>query len=354
MFLQPGINVPQLKQAAEGIKLGTVMDPFKFPDPKHHGRVKTRVMELHGPGSAGMIPDSDIPWSQNERENSFGSQSEMSTFGLPQKNSMMKARHHGDSKYSPIVSGAPYSGKMSKISEWSPQGGSGGGSGGGSTPTATDGNTAGGGGSGGSGDSSGFNQKDHYGHKDPLGNLFHVDMKTKTCTIDFSKLSEVNITMPKTKFKHVDTKHDRTKGWGESGGPSQIQGQGGGSGGGGSSGAALFSSGGGGGTDEQPPEGKDTVKGDVTWEVDGQHDKNIKGSKSVTTGGDVSHDFGGGHSEKVAKDVTQTYSGKMTRSVSQEMSMTGNKGRTDEIKQKPWNAASLPATWAWCKSPDVG
>jgi hypothetical protein len=333
MFLQPGINVPQMKQAAEGIKLGTVMDPHKFPDPKNHGRVKTRVMELHGPGSAGMIPDSDIPWSQNERENSFGSQSEMSTFGLPQKNSMMKARHHGDSKYSPIVSGAPYSGKMSKISEWSPQGGSGGGSGGGGTPAATDGSGGGSGGSG--GDSSGFNQKDHYGHKDPLGNLYHADMKTKTLSIDWTKFSEVKIKAPKMSWDIQHTKHDRNTGTFEDGSPSHIQGQ---------------------GEAPQTPAAKEgpQVDGDVTWTVAGKHDKDIKGSKSTKTGGDVSHDFGGGHSEKVANDVTHTYGAKMTSTVQDKIAMTGKKGRTDSYEKEPYDCASLPTTWAWCKSPDVG
>jgi hypothetical protein len=286
MFLQPGINVPQLKQAAEGIKYGTIMDPFKNKDPKEQGRVKTRILELHGPGSAGFIPDSDIPWSQNERENSFGGQSEMSTFGLPQKGSVIKGRHHGDSKYSPIYSGAIYS-AMTKITEWTSKGQAGAGA---HAATMAAGDS---GGSSGSGGDDGFNQKDHYGHKDPLGNLIHFDMKKKTLTCDFSKLSECNFTFPKTSIKTVDTNHDRTKGYGEDGSPTSIQGKDSGS----------SSSSGSGGQQQQGQK----VAGDFKFDVSGEHFHQNKGK--------VTRTFDDEESNTTAKDVSLTHKKAFTHKI---------------------------------------
>jgi hypothetical protein len=259
MFLQPGIAVPQLKQVVEGIRYGTVMDPHKNIDPKEQGRIKNRILELHGPGSAGFIPDSDLPWSQNERDNSFGGQEEMSTFGLPQKGSMIKGRHQAGSKYSPLYSGAVYS-TLSKIKEWTSKGNS-------QKAATYDANTG--------QSTGGFNQKDHYGHKDPLGNLYHADMKSKTLTLDWTKFSEVKIKSPKMSWDVQDTNHDRNSGTQEDGSPTQIQGM---------------------GQKSQSSPGKqgDTVKGDVTWTIAGQ--------KSHTVQGKVTDSFKDEHDHTVEKD----------------------------------------------------
>ena len=316
MFLQPGINVPQLKQAAEGIKYGTVMDPHKNVDPKEQGRVKTRILELHGPGSAGFIPDSDIPWSQNERDNSFGGQQEMSTFGLPQKNSMIKARHHGDSKYSPIYSGAVYS-ALSKIAQWTSKGAG--------THASK------------SGDNSGFNQKDHYGHKDPLGNLYHVDMKTKTLKIDWTKLSEVIINHPKITFNSQDTKWNRNRGTQEDGSPSEIQGQSKRS----QNGAAVSSL-----ASNDPDNTGPNVPGDVTWNVSGQHTSTIQ--KAVTENYKNTHTSNVqgaatfNHNDSHTHSVGQSY----TRSVGQDTSVSGGKGRSDSYALA-WNSSAKNTPWGW-------
>jgi hypothetical protein len=306
MFLQPGIDVPGLKQAAEGIKYGTVIDPHKFPDPKEQGRVKTRTLELHGPGSAGFIPDEDIPWSQNERDNSFGNQSEMSTFGLPQKNSMMKQRHHGNDKYSPLVSGAPYS-TPGKISEWSSQGKA----------------------------DSGFNQKDHYGHKDPLGNVEHGDMKSKTKTIDWTQFSEVVFNLPKTTFNVKDTTHDRTKGPQEDGSSANIQG---------------IAGGGQGGT----PQGNTgpQVNGDVIWNVSGQHQSTIQ--KAVTENYNSTHTSNVqgaatfNHNDSSTHSVGQNYK----RTVGQDTTVSGGKGRSDTYALA-WGASAKNTAWSWLTSRDI-
>jgi hypothetical protein len=315
MFLQPGINVPQLKQAAEGIKYGTVMDPFKNIDPKEQGRVKSRVLELHGPGSAGFIPDSDIPWSQNERQNDFGNQKEMSSFGLPQKNSMIKMRHHGDSKYAPLVSGAPYA-TPGKIKEW--------------TRKSKD-------------DAGGFNQKDHYGHKDPLGNVEHGDMKSKTKTIDWTQFSEVIFNLPKTTFNVKNTNHNRNQGTFEDGSPSQIQGMPGGGGGASTAHTAQFDAGSGSTT---------PVDGDVIWNVDGKHDSTIQ--KAVTENyknthtSNVQSDVTFNHQSSHTHSVGQNY----TRSAGQDTTVSGGKGRSDSYALS-WGASAKNTAWSWLTSRDI-
>jgi len=322
MFLQPGINVPQLRSAAEGIKYGTVMDPFKNKDPKQQGRVKTRILELHGPGSAGFIPDSDIPWSQQERQNDFGGQEEMSSFGLPQKNSMMKARHHGDSKYSPLVSGAPHS-TPAKISEFSPGAG-------GATPAA--------------GGDDGFNQKDHYGHKDPLGNLYHVDMKKKTLTIDWTKLSEVIVNHPKITFNSKDTKWNRNRGTQEDGSPSEIQGQ---------SAESRRRSGRLSKIASDDPENTGpTVQGDVTWNVSGKHTSTIQ--KEVTENYQNTHTsnvqgaVSFNHNDAMTHSVGQNY----TRTVGQDTTVSGGKGRSDSYALA-WSSSAKNTAWSWLTSRSV-
>jgi hypothetical protein len=322
MFLQPGINVPQLRQAAEGIKYGTVMDPFKNIDPKEQGRVKTRILELHGPGSAGFIPDKDIPWSQNERENSFGGQKEMSTFGLPQKDSMIKARHHGDSKYSPLYSGAIYA-TLSKITQWT--------SGGAGQQLAA------------SGSSDGFNQKDHYGHKDPLGNVEHSDMKSKTKTIDWTQFSEVIFHLPKTTFNVQDTNHNRSQGTFEDGSPSQIQGMPGGSGSGASTHTAQFDAGSGSTT---------PVGGDIIWNVSGTHTSTIQKAVTETYNSTHSNTVQGAatinHNDASTHSVGKDYS----RTVGQGTNVTGGQARSDSYGGT-WASTAKNNAWAWLTSRSV-
>jgi uncharacterized membrane protein YgcG len=303
-FIQPGLDTGAKNNPSEDTRYGTVVDPFKFPDPKKQGRVKFRVPELHGDENSG-IPDEHLPWAQLERSPGFGNNAEQSTFGLPQKGAMMKARAHGADKYSPLVNGAPYStpGKIKEFSGDSSGSGGGGGSGGsGQLDTGSGGGDSGG--SGGTGQDSGFNQKDHYGHKDPLGNLYHVDMKKKTLNIDWTKLSEVIIKSPKISWDVQDTKHDRTKGWGESGSQTPIQG-----GGGSSGGSSRAGSSSGGGSSEQPPEGQDTVKGDITWTVAGQHQNTVQGKVTET--------FNDEHASTVSKDVTFSHKQNYTHNVGQ-------------------------------------
>jgi hypothetical protein len=324
MFLQPGINVPQMKQAAEGIKYGTVMDPHKFPDPKQQGRVKVRTLELHGPGSAGMIPDSDLPWSQNESGNSFGNQEEMSSFGLPQKNSMMKMRHHGDSKYSPLVSGAPYSGQ-GKISEWTKK------------KKTKAGESGGGDGGGDSGGDDDFNQKDHYGHKDPLGNLYHADMKTKTLTIDHTKFSEVIWKLPKVTFDVQHTKWNRKKGTFEDGSPAQ---------------ATMV---GGPGGKQKDDQSGSQVDGDVTWKVAGKKTHTVHGdvtenysSKQTTNVGQVhTVNDGSDHIHNVGSSgLGRSGGGSYTRKVADDNTVSGGKGRSDSYSMA-WSAAAKNTAWSW-------
>ena len=301
------------------------MDPFKNIDPKEQGRVKNRVLELHGPGSAGYIPDSDLPWSQNERENSFGGQSEMSTFGLPQKGSMIKGRHQAGSKYSPLYSGAVYA-TLSKISQWTSKGL-------GQKAATFDANTG--------QSSSGFNQKDHYGHKDPLGNLYHVDMKTKTLNIDWTKLSEVKIKAPKMSWDIQDTKHDRNTGTFEDGSPTSIQGMGQPS-------------------QQQAAKEGPTVKGDVAWTISGQ--------KSHTVQGKVTEDFKDEQSSTVAKQVTLNHKDNHTLNVGKDFTRnvggsssgakSGGSGTT-VIKQSgersdkyagKWSSQASNMVWSWLTS----
>jgi hypothetical protein len=316
------------------------MDPFKNIDPKQQGRVKNRILELHGTGSAGYIPDSDLPWSQNERENSFGNQGEMSTFGLPQKGSMIKARHHGDSKYSPLFSGSPYS-SMGRIKEWTSSL-----FGGAHAHTAA----SDGGGGGSAGGDSGFNQKDHYGHKDPLGNLIHFDMKSKTLNVDFSFLSECKFKFPKTSINTVDTNWNRKKGTFEGGSPTSIQGM---SSGGGASAGTQAS-----GQDGDSQTGGDTVKGDITFTISGQHQNTVQGKVTET--------FNDEHSVTVDKDVTNTHKQNHTLNVGQ--TYTKNVGasnargdgpakivikqdgsRSDKYAQK-WSSQAQNMVWSWLTS----
>jgi hypothetical protein len=363
----PGLDTGAKNNPSEDTRYGTVIDPHKYPDPKKQGRVKFRVPELHGDEGSG-IPDEHLPWAQLERSPGFGNNPEQSSFGLPQKGAMMKARAHGADKYSPLVNGAPYStpGKIKEFSGDDSSGGGGsGGSGGGSGGNKAD--TGGGGESGGSGQDSGFNQKDHYGHKDPLGNLYHVDMKKKTLNIDWTKLSEVIIKAPKISWDIQDTKHDRTKGWGESGSQTPIQGGGGSSGGG----SSRAGSSGGGGSSEQPPEGQDTVKGDVTWTVAGQHTKTIQGQKTETITGKVSETFKDEHSSTVSKDVTMSHKQNYTHTVGQKYTRVvgststerdadgpakttiDKSGKRDDKYQSSWSAKAQSSVWAWLFSYDI-
>jgi hypothetical protein len=325
MFLQPGIDVPGLKRAAEGIKYGTIMDPFKNIDPKQQGRVKTRILELHGPGSAGFIPDSDIPWSQNERENSFGGQKEMSTFGLPQKNSVIKARHHGDSKYSPLYSGALY-GALTKISQWTGKGKD-------------------------SGD--GFNQKDHYGHKDPLGNVEHSDMKSKTKTIDWTQFSEVIFNLPKTTFNVKNTNHNRNQGTFEDGSPSQIQGMPGGGGGASTAHTAQFDAGSGSTT---------PVDGDVIWNVDGKHDstiqkavtENYKSTHTSNVQSAVTFNHNSTHTDNFGDTFTRTVGGSgLERGGGAGFTQITKQGDRSDTYALSWASQAKNTAWSWLTSRNI-
>src|SRR4051812_48804140 len=103
---------------SEDVRYGKVMDPAQFQDPKRLGRVKVRVPELHGDeGGADSIPTDDLPWTQMERHQSFGGQTEMSHFRMPQRDALVKARFHGDDAYSILGSGAPYAqpGRITEI-----------------------------------------------------------------------------------------------------------------------------------------------------------------------------------------------------------------------------------------------
>jgi hypothetical protein len=284
-----------------------------------------------------MIPDKDLPWSQNERDNSFGNQEEMSTFGLPQKNSMMKARHHGSSKYSPIVSGAPYS-TPGKITEWN---------GSGSTSSTKDGSNGG---------DDGFNQKDHYGHKDPLGNLYHVDMKSKTLNIDWTKLSEVIINHPKITFNSQDTKWNRNRGTQEDGSPSQIQGMsssrnGAGKGVGKGVRVSTLAS-------DDPDNVGPTVAGDVTWNVSGQHTStvqkavtetfkstqttNVQDVHTVNDGNDHIHNIG-------SSGLSSNGGGSYTRKVAQSTTVSGGQSRSDTYGNS-WSSSAQNTAWSWLTS----
>jgi hypothetical protein len=252
---------------------------------------------------------------------------------------MMKARAHGADKYSPLVNGAPYS-TPGKITEFNGDDSSGGGGSGGSGNLL---DTGGSGGSGGSGQAGGFNQKDHYGHKDPLGNLYHVDMQKKTLNIDWTKLSEVIIKSPKVSWDIQDTKHDRTKGWGESGGPTQIQGDQGGSGSG--SGSSRAGSSGGGGSSEMPPEGTDTVSGDLTWTVAGSNTKTVQKTQTNNIKGDQTNNYSAAHSETISGAVTQDYGSTMNRKVKNGVTMSG--GERSDSYGGSWSASAKTTVWPW-------
>jgi hypothetical protein len=227
---------------------------------------------------------------------------------------MMKARHHGNDKYSPLVSGAPYS-TPGKISEFN------GGSGAGKSSA------------------DGFNQKDHYGHKDPLGNVEHGDMKSKTKTIDWTQFSEVIFHLPKTTFNVKNTNHNRNQGTFEDGSPGQIQGM---PGGGGAS-SAQFNAGSGSTT---------PVDGDVIWNVDGQHQSTIQ--KAVT------ENYNDAHTSTVQKDVTfnhqsshsHTVGQNYTRSAGQDTTVSGGKGRSDSYALA-WSSSAKSTAWAWLTSRNI-
>jgi hypothetical protein len=228
---------------------------------------------------------------------------------------MLKARHHGNDKYSPLVSGAPYA-TLGKISEWMSKGKAG---------------------------SDGFNQKDHYGHKDPLGNIFHVDMKTKTLTCDFSKLSECNFTFPKTTFNHVDTDHNRSQGTFEDGSPGQIQGMPGGGGSSASTHAAQFNAGSGSTTH---------VPGDITYNTQGQHQNNVQ--KAVTETFKSTHDSNVtgavtfNHQDNHTHSVGQSY----TRSAGKDTTVSGGQSRSDSYSLA-WSASAKNTAWAWLTSRNI-
>jgi hypothetical protein len=348
-FLMPSLYQPS-NNPSEDLKYGTVIDPHKYPDPKKQGRVKLRVPEIHGDANSG-IPDEHLPWSQLERPVGFGNGPEQSTFGLPQKGNMMKVRAHGASKYSPLGSGAPYS-TPGKITEFSGDGQSGdsGGQSGGASPQAQAADSGGSSGGSSGGQDSQFNQKDHYGHKDPLGNVYHADMKKKTLTIDWTKFSEVIINHPKITFNSKDTNHDRTKGPNEDGSPTSIQGNpfgsGGGSGGSGNGGSSGQSG-------QSQQNGGQTVKGDVAWNVQGSHTKDIRDKKDETVGQAVTTNHKSTNDHTVQDKVTQNFQKDYGRKVGQNTDVSGGQGRSDTYGDK-WAAEAKPSQWPWCYGPDIG
>jgi Gp5 C-terminal repeat (3 copies) len=177
-------------QYDEGIVYGRVLDPAKFPDPKKLGRVKVRIPELHGTDSATGIPDEDIPWSQIERGFDHGTQQEMSSFGMPQNDAIVKCRINGNDVYSPLVSGAPYS-KDGPITEFE----------------AND------------------PQHKQYGYKDPLGGLIWFNMETKQILIDWTKYKGIHVKWPKAIFEILNTYNDDSyppDAYGDSGWTSEI------------------------------------------------------------------------------------------------------------------------------------
>ena len=302
-FLMPTRDATKINNPSEDVRHGTVVDPGKYKDPKNQGRVKVRVPEIHGDHGSG-IPDEDLPWSMLERQTHHGNLAEQGHFGLPQKDSMVKIRHHGSDKYSPIAGAAPYS-TPGKIKEWSP-------------PESQQGQSQ----QGSQDSSKDFNQKDHYGVKDPLGNIIHHDMKKKILTIDLSKHNNISITLPQTSLKIVKTKNDETKGTyedeGSSGGSSQSVG--------------LFGSSQNSGTE---------TPGNFTISIDGDHSHSVGGALSqlIQKSVSLSHN----------SDYTHSVGGAMSRTVSGDISVKGSGGRSDTYS-KAWSSKAKETAWAWLTS----
>jgi hypothetical protein len=192
---KPGLRI-------ENIFYGRVLDPGKFPDPKMLGRVKVRIPELHGKAETGGIPDQDLPWCQIERSYDLGNQQEMSSFSMPQNDSIVKCRFQGNDYYSPLVSGAPYT-VDGPISEF-----------GGADPN-----------------SALFGeQHKHLGYKDALGGIVHFDMAKKEILIDWTKYKKIHVKWPKTIFEILNTFNDDSyppdgysgSGWGDYSGGSDL------------------------------------------------------------------------------------------------------------------------------------